>query len=95
MASGKWTFTQTYKGWNPGDSIEPNMCLAGGEFRLLRTSGALVQAEKYKERKKRGRPPVVETADAPPTGETAAKTTRAVPARLTKVRTSTSKEVSE
>jgi len=96
MASGKWTFTQTYKGWSPGDSIEPGMCLSGGEFRSLRTAGALVQAEEYKPPKTRAKLPVVETADAPPTGETAARTSRPRPGRMKATLTpSTTKEDSE
>ena len=84
MASGKWTFTQPFKGWSPGDSIEPNMCLSGGEFLTLRNTGAIVQAEEYKPAPKRASVPVVETADAPPTGETAARTSRPKPGRFTR-----------
>jgi len=92
MASGLWTFTQPFKGWLPGDSIEPNMCMSGGEMLTLRKRGALVPTEEYKPLKVRAKVPVVETADAPPSGEHAARTSRPKPGRLIRTETQSSQK---
>jgi len=69
-----WTFTEAWRSWLPGQTIDPPCCLSVPETRDLIRRGILVRQDLYKPKKAKAT--VVEKAEAPPPAETAARTKR-------------------